>query len=66
MQRTKLHCRSLLIEVFIGRCQYRLGLRVRKCRGRFAVGVLLLPVKPCGVRYIRAHPLITRARPGIF
>ncbi|HCN65093.1 MAG TPA: hypothetical protein DIT33_17090 [Pseudomonas sp.] len=61
MQRTKLHCRSLLIVVFIGRCQYRLGLQVRKCRVLIAEGCLLLPAKPCGASYIRAHPVITRA-----
>ncbi|POA56644.1 hypothetical protein C1889_09020 [Pseudomonas sp. FW507-12TSA] len=65
MQRTKLHCRSLLIVVFSGRCRYR---RVNKSgvagcgsTSETRKSVWCQHQKPCGDRYIRAHKAITRA-----
>ncbi|KAA5839917.1 hypothetical protein F2A38_24035 [Pseudomonas chlororaphis] len=65
MQRTKLHCRSLLIMVFSGRCRYR---RVNKSgvagcgsTSETRKSVWCRHQKPCGDRYMWAHMLITRA-----
>src|SRR5690606_37695945 len=71
MQRTKLHCRSLLVQWFPCRCILIGGLAnpavpVAARNASRRRRTVKMRQRPCGDRYMRASKMISRAERGFF